>query len=131
MVGYKLGDRRGRGPFPVVFKAKSLSTHIIVALKIVAKRKNIGGADFRRELAIMISLRHPNIINLPDYKVNDGFSVIAMQVVEGGRTVKHVVLEKSALCENDAGLIRSQLVPAIVYCHDHGISHRVIKLESM
>lgn len=130
-VGYKLGDRRGRGPFSDVIKAKSLSTHIIVALKIVDKRENIGGADFRRELAKMISLRPPNITDLPDYKVSDGFSVIAMQLVEGGRTVKYVVLEKSELGENDARFIRRLLVPAIVYCHDHGISHRVIKLESI
>ena len=65
---YELISHIGSGGFGVVYKAKQLTTGQLVAVKIarVLDEKQSSGvaARFKREMAVVADLSHPNIVRL-------------------------------------------------------------------
>ncbi len=82
LIGQRLGQYEitgplGRGGMAVVYRARQLSVHREVAIKVIkAELTDEGESDlpmrFEREAELIASLSHPYILKLFDYGQQDG-----------------------------------------------------------
>ncbi|XP_050534658.1 probable serine/threonine-protein kinase MARK-A isoform X2 [Daktulosphaira vitifoliae] len=108
-------------------------TEQLVAIKTIRKRKIETEADLiriRREIQIMSSVRHPNIIHIYEVFENREKIVLVMEYAAGGE-LYDFLSEKKVLTEEEARRIFRQIAIAIFYCHKHNICHRDLKLENI
>jgi serine/threonine protein kinase len=84
-VDYVEGAELGRGGMAVVYQAMHRVTNYPVALKRPLPYKDIGCEErLAREIAVMASLSHPNVMPVLDHGVDEaGFSWYAMPIALG------------------------------------------------
>jgi serine/threonine protein kinase len=143
---YKIGRTLGTGGFSVVKLATERESGDIWACKIMtlpAPGKNTGDGestreDILKEIEILMSLSHPNIIFLKEYFEEPGRVYVIMEYLGGGELLDALLnKEKGAdgldahYSESDARLIFKQLISGVKYLHDIGIVHRDLKLENL
>lgn len=130
---YRLGQTRGVGTFGKVKKALHIPSGQDVAIKIINKRKMESMNMYektRREIHILLFLRHPHIVRL--YEVVDTPSdlFMVMEYVSGGELFDHIV-HKLRLREDEARRFFQQILSAIEFCHDRMVTHRDLKPENI
>merc|ERR1712020_429334 len=104
-----------------------------VAIKTIKKSKIETEADLiriRREIQIMSSVQHPNIIHIYEVFENKEKMVLVMEIAAGGE-LYDFLSERKCLEENEARRIFRQISTAVYYCHKHNICHRDLKLENI
>ena len=126
-----VGEMIGRGGMGDVYKAKQLSLHRDVAVKI--KKRDIGGLNddstsFLREAIVTGNLEHPNIVPVYDVaETSDGHLYYLMKEIKGDSWEK--VLEEKSLDENLEILL--DVCDAIAYAHSRHVIHRDLKPENV
>ena len=104
-----------------------------VAIKILEKTKIAQMSDVgrvAREIKILESIKHPNIIEL--YEVIDTKTAIfmIMEYAAGGELFDYIV-SKNRLAEKEAANFYYQLVTGIEFLHSQKIAHRDLKPENL
>ncbi|XP_018901416.2 LOW QUALITY PROTEIN: uncharacterized protein Nuak [Bemisia tabaci] len=123
----------GQGTYGKVQLGINKETGQEVAIKIIKKCKIKTEADLiriRREIQIMSSVRHPNIIHIYEVFENQDKMVLVMEYAAGGELYEYLN-ERNVLTEEEARRIFRQISTAIYYCHKHKICHRDLKLENI
>ena len=126
--GFEILAELGRGGMGVVYKAKQRSLNRLVALKVILGGPLASSEDkarFHIEAEAAARLHHPNIVQVYDVGEHDGFSYIALELIEGetlrqwqsGRPVEPKVAAK----------LVSSVARAIQHAHEQGIVHRDVK----
>jgi serine/threonine protein kinase len=130
---YVILERLGTGGMGNVFKARHQKLGRIVALKVVHPHKLASSAAvkrFHREIQVMASLHHPNIVEAYDAEMVSGAEVLALEYVEGINLTKlvkdHGPLPVSLACE----YIR-QAALALQHAHEKGLVHRDVKPSNL
>jgi len=126
---YKIGPIIGNGSFSTVRLGASLDTRDIkkYAIKIIDKRRVGGNLKYMdREIAIMRSVRHKNIVQIYDIFETDKRLMIVLEYCPGGDLFEKLKV-RSTLTETQAILVFRQLFSALEYLHSRGIVHRDIK----
>jgi len=136
-VGIRPGRRFGhyevvrplaRGGMGVVFRAHDTKLDRPVALKVLIAGDLAGPeelARFRREALAAGRLRHPNIVPIHDVGVEEGWSYIAMELVEGSPL--HLLLRERKVPIDEGVRIVLQITEGIVHAHKNGVIHRDLK----
>ena len=126
-------EKLGEGTFGKVRLGINRQTEETVAIKILDKKKIIKERDKKRiekELNILKSLRHPNIVHLyADIETNANIYII-MEYIKGIELI-HYISSNSKLSEEEACFYFRQIISAIEYLHKLKIAHRDIKPENM
>ncbi|MBA3397274.1 MAG: protein kinase [Deltaproteobacteria bacterium] len=130
MLGvYKLVDVLGQGGMSVVFKGKHKLTEQEVALKILppelAAHSQVK-SRFLDEAKALAALDHPNIVHLYNFGEENGFFVLAMQLVQG-QTWERMILEAKRLDWKTSTRLTIDVLRALEYAHDRGVIHRDMK----
>lgn len=127
LVGnYVLVAELGRGGMGVVHKAWDRAHRRWVALKVVTDHGRLEEmARLRREVDIVKSLHHPNIVAIYDLASLGTRHLIAMQLVEG-RTLSGLLLPVDRAVK-----IVSTVAHAVQYAHSRGVIHRDIKPQNI
>ncbi|XP_067619057.1 serine/threonine-protein kinase par-1 isoform X2 [Eurosta solidaginis] len=123
----------GQGTYGKVQLGINKETGQEVAIKTIKKCKIEAEADLvriRREVQIMSSVQHPNIIHIYEVFENREKMVLVMEFAAGGELYDYLS-ERKVLTEEEARRIFRQVATAVYYCHKHKICHRDLKLENI
>jgi tRNA A-37 threonylcarbamoyl transferase component Bud32 len=130
---YRILEPLGRGGMAQVFKAYHPLLDRYVAVKVL--RSDLVEdeeflARFRREARAVAALRHPNIVQIYDFDVQENLYYMVMELLEGD-TLKaylnslRVRLER--LPRGEMVRIFSDVLAGLAYAHAQGIIHRDLK----
>ncbi|MDQ7826035.1 MAG: serine/threonine-protein kinase [Candidatus Eremiobacteraeota bacterium] len=129
--GFAILDRLGEGGMGTVYRAvpdKSRSLEETVALKII--KKELVEHDeylrrFRREMKILSSLSHPNILQLFDFGDHEGQLYLVTELVSG-KTLGHVI-PREGMALDTFSAIFLPVLRAAEHAHQKGVIHRDLK----
>ena len=140
---YKILRKLGTGGFADVFLAKNKETEQVWALKIIVKNSDFT-SDFevfiQKEINVMKELNHKHIVNLIEastngvYRKRDGSSYnvcyLALELASGGDLFDYVA-QTSRFSEDIVRYFLHQIVSALDYMNQKGISHRDLKPDNL
>jgi len=135
-VGYTICNDIGSGSFGRVCKGIRKSDNLEVAIKIVNKSKlnSKPGANLmkylEREVNILKSIQHENIIQLFDVYEDSTNVYLVLELAKGGELLSRIKLFQK-LNENQTRIVMKQLFSALEYLHSQGIAHRDLKPENI
>jgi serine/threonine protein kinase len=133
ILRFDIIKKLGQGTFGKVQLGINKETGQEVAIKTIKKSKIESEADLvriRREIQIMSSVQHPNIIHIYEVFENREKMVLVMEYAAGGELYDYLS-ERKILSEEEARRIFRQIATACYYCHKHKICHRDLKLENI
>ena len=126
---YNIRGIIGKGTFSIVKLGEHKKTKEKVAIKILQKNKILNKEDLiriEREIGILKSLKHPNIIKIHRIEEDDKRFYIIMEFCENGELFNRIV-ERQHLTEDEAALFYYQLINGLEYIHKNNIVHRDLK----
>ncbi len=127
---YQLIKELGRGSVGRVYLGRHTSWDLTYAIKILAPEviKDASVLQrFQMEAKVASSLRHPNIIQVVDICVSDGFVFLVMECLSP-RSLQTLIDEYKRPFPNKRIItILEQLLSALEHAHNHGIVHRDVK----
>jgi tRNA A-37 threonylcarbamoyl transferase component Bud32 len=134
MIGRVIGKARilkrlGRGGMGDVYLATHPDYPKSVAVKILPPdmtRNDELLARFRREAESAARLEHPNLVEIYDIGVDQGFHFIVMACVDG-MNLQELLEEKKLLPPQEAARIALDVARGLKAVHEEGIIHRDIK----
>jgi len=133
---YDIGESEiGAGGYGRVFVAEDreiLGRH--VAIKKVSTARRSKREAFRREVAVMRSLDHPNICKLLEtYESEEERSMfLVMEYCDAGDLFECINRDgRHGIPEAECVDIIRQVAGAIKYAHAHGVAHRDLKPENI
>ena len=123
----------GEGSFGLVYLGKHKISGVERAIKNINKDKaNLSEEEEQtliREINILKTLDHPNIMKVYEYFNNPNCFSIVSELCTGGELFKKI--EDSHLSENVGKYVMKQLLSAVAFCHKNGIIHRDLKPENI
>jgi len=130
---YRVLEALGRGGMAQVYRAYHPQLDRYVAIKVlrsdlVEEKEFLG--RFQREARAIASLRHPNIVQVFDFDVQDEIYYMVMELLEGdtlrARLNKYRVEGKRMPLPEVLGIMKDVL-RGLGYAHSQGLIHRDIK----
>ncbi len=130
--GYEIVAEMHRGGQGVVYQARQVATHRLVALKVLlagAFATSKQRRRFEREIELVAGLRHTSIVTVYDSgATGDGGHWFAMEYLEGETLDAYVGGDaRRNLPLADRLKLFSQICGAVSYAHQRGIIHRDLK----
>ena len=124
---YELERRLGEGGMGVVYRGRHVNLHRQVAIKLIAGSREGFGDRFRIEAAALGRLKHPHIVDVMDFGVEEarGIAYLVMELLEGVTLAARC--ESRPLDRSEALRILEQVAEGVDFAHDHGILHRDLK----
>ena len=129
---YEIRSQLGAGGMGEVYLAEDLKLRRPVAIKFIARHKEISLAAekrFLREARAASQLNHPNIITIYEAGETENHAYIVMEYVEG-RSLRELLLS-GELTPQATLDIALQISEALAEAHAHNLIHRDIKPENI
>jgi tetratricopeptide (TPR) repeat protein/tRNA A-37 threonylcarbamoyl transferase component Bud32 len=126
--GYEILGELGRGGMGIVFKARHVRLHRVVALKMILFPSQASTEDrlrFRSEAELAAQLHHPNIVQIYEVGETECGPYIALEYVEGGSLAE--LLRGGPQPPRQAAELIEALASAMQHAHERGIVHRDLK----
>ena len=123
----------GRGGMGVVFLARDIALHRLVAIKVL--RHEFTGSDehrerFRREARMTARLSHPNIVPVHSFGEINDLVYIVMKYVHGESLAERMRRDGSVPAAEAQRILRD-LALALDSAHRDGVVHRDLKAENI
>ena len=123
----------GRGGMGVVFLARDIALHRLVAIKVL--RYEFTESDehrerFRREARMTARLSHPNIVPVHSFGEVDDLVYIVMKYVHGESLATRLRREGALPADETCRILRD-LALALDSAHRDGVIHRDLKAENI
>jgi eukaryotic-like serine/threonine-protein kinase len=125
---FELLDKLGEGGMGVVYRARYVVDNRHVAVKLLPP--DVANATilsrFERELEILKTLRHPNIVRSFGGVCEGNQHFYAMELVEGG-TLDKLLEERGKFSAEVTIQLALQMASGLAYAHERGVVHRDVK----
>ncbi len=135
-VGQQLGNYRlirllGQGNFSEVYLGEHIYLHTQAAIKVLyGQLANHDMAGFLTEARTIARLRHPHIVQVLDFGVEDTTPFLVMDYAPGG-TLRKVHPKGTPLSLDTVLTYVTQVAEALQYAHQEKLIHRDVKPENM
>ena len=131
---YEITEHLGRGGMADVYKAIHPGLSVNRAIKVI-RPELVTSDDFRvrfqKEAHTVAELRHPNIVQVHDFGLQDDSFYMVMEFVEG-KNLKQLLEAEGQIRPIERALkIVSQVAAALEYAHEHDLVHRDIKPDNI
>ncbi len=130
---YIILEKLGEGGMGAVFKARNTRLDRIVAIKLLRKEHGAKAevvSRFQREVQVVSSLSHPNIVRAIDASNVDGNLIFEMEYVEGVNLTQLVHKRGPLPVPMACDFIR-QAAFGLQHAHEKGLVHRDIKPSNL
>ena len=134
MLGkYRVLEPLGRGGMAQVYRAYHPQLDRYAAIKVL--RSDLVEQDeflarFRREARSVAALRHPNIVQVFDFDIQDEVYFMVMELLEGDTLKAHLNAYRSqgqTMPYAEVVRIMLDILSGLSYAHSEGVIHRDIK----
>ena len=126
---YEILEQIGQGGMAYVYKAKDLRLDRYVAVKVL-KNEFMENEEFLkkflREAQADAKLAHPNIVNVYDVGIQDGYYYIVMEYIDGSTLKKYIKTKKRITAQETVAII-SAVASGLAHAHNNNIIHRDVK----
>ena len=125
---YELLEKIAQGGMGVVYKARQISLHRIVAMKMILAGQLASDSDiarFQTEALAAANLDHPGIVPVYEVGQHAGQHYFTMGYVEGPSLAAE--LAKGPLAPRAAAALVQTVAEAVEYAHQQGVIHRDLK----
>jgi formylglycine-generating enzyme required for sulfatase activity/serine/threonine protein kinase len=126
---YQIVSRLGAGGMATVFKAYQPKMDRYVALKVLQRHFSNNPQfvnRFSQEARLIAKLEHPHILPVYDFGESDGYTFLAMRLVQGG-SLSDLLKKCGKLELAKINRIITQVGGALDYAHEKGVIHRDFK----
>jgi tRNA A-37 threonylcarbamoyl transferase component Bud32 len=132
----------GEGQFGKVYACTDIATKTkSLAVKQIKKTRTLGRLtqttkNLAKEVSIMKTLRHKNIVNVVDvFETHEQLSIVMERVAgaaaDGKAELFDYILDKGRLEESESIQLVEQILHAVAYLHGKNIVHRDLKPENV
>jgi serine/threonine protein kinase/tetratricopeptide (TPR) repeat protein len=128
VAGYSILRELGRGGMGVVYLARQLKPHRLVALKMILAGSHAAPEQlerFRLEAEVVARLQHPNIVQIHEVGEQEGLPFFSLEYVEGLSLPQ--LLAGTPQPAREAARLVYTLARAVDYAHQRGVVHRDLK----
>jgi serine/threonine protein kinase len=128
---YQLIRLLGEGGFAKVYLGEHVYLKNLAAIKVLGAQLMQGEAEaFQAEARILIDLKHPSIIRVLEFGIEENVPFLIMEYAANGTLRQRHPKGTRVPPETIARYVK-QLASALQYAHDHKLIHRDIKPENM
>ncbi|MCS6874793.1 MAG: serine/threonine-protein kinase [Pyrinomonadaceae bacterium] len=130
LPGYQMIRILGQGGMGSVILAQSVKDGRLVAIKTLLPEVAVNEQSkrrFLREIEVLASLKHPNIVNYIEHKFYNGAFYLISEFVNGIDAGKLAKQRGGRLDYREVVIIMEQVLTALDYAHSKGYIHRDIK----
>eukprot|EP00761_Pharyngomonas_kirbyi_P009007 gb/GECH01009022.1/.p1 GENE.gb/GECH01009022.1/~~gb/GECH01009022.1/.p1 ORF type:complete len:476 (+),score=102.37 gb/GECH01009022.1/:1-1428(+) len=132
---FKMLNKIGEGAFGLVYRGQDKFTGEIVAVKKIklSTRESEGfPRSALREISILLTLKHPNIVNVKEVVIGNTINSIFLVMEYLENDLRSVMAELHyRFAPDEIKCIMQQLLKAIDYLHDNFVLHRDIKASNI
>jgi WD40 repeat protein/serine/threonine protein kinase len=136
LTGQQFGNYRllrllGRGSFAEVYLGEHIYLKTPAAVKLLHRSLTEEDAErFLTEARMLARLKHPYIVNVLDFDMEQTTPVLVMQYASRG-TLRQRFPQGSRLSLTTAAMYVKQAAEALQYAHNRNVIHRDVKPENM
>jgi eukaryotic-like serine/threonine-protein kinase len=128
---YRLIQLLGRGNFADVYKGQHIHLNTRAAIKVLHGQLTDNDlTNFIHEARIIAHLRHPHIVQILDFGIEDSTPFLVMEYAPNGNLRQHHPQETRLAFETILPYVR-QIADALQFAHDQKLIHRDIKPENI
>jgi len=130
---YEFIEIIGIGSFSTVFLVKPKSKDLRFACKAVSRElliKNHMFERFEREVRLLQTFSHPNIVKLYDILYDDNLIYLILEDCPNGELFA-LISESGKLPEEECKTMFTHIVEGLVYIHSKEVAHRDLKPENI
>ncbi len=129
---YQIVEELPRGGQAAVYKAIHTPTKTNVAIKVLLPSLLASARAryyFEREVELIASLDHPNIVKIRDSGIIHGQYYFVMEYIEGEPLNRYVLTQNLSFRKRI--VLFNKICKAITYAHQQGIIHRDLKFANI
>lgn len=126
---YKIVALLGMGGMGSVYKAEHTVLSKTCAIKLVHPQRfdQESLQRFKLEAKATSMLKHPNIVGIHDYGINEGFLPYIVMEYLDGKSLEATIEEQGPLSPERFFNIFEQVCDGLEHAHEHGVIHRDLK----
>jgi serine/threonine protein kinase len=129
---YRVLEPLGRGGMARVYRGYHPDLDRYVAIKVLSPElpEEPFRARFQREARAVAALRHPNIVQVYDFDLQDGLCYMVMELLEGDTLQARLNDQRirgERMPYGEAVRVALDVLEGLAYAHSQGIIHRDIK----
>jgi serine/threonine protein kinase len=130
---YKLLSPLGAGGFALVYLGEHIYLQTKAAIKVLHFGPNLGSTEleqFLKEARTIAQLRHPNIVGILEFGVEDDVPYLVMEYAPNG-SLRSKHPRGSVLSISTVVSYVQQIASALQYAHENNVVHCDVKPENM
>ncbi|KAK6179679.1 hypothetical protein SNE40_011986 [Patella caerulea] len=126
-------EKLGSGTYATVYKAyRKTGVREVVAVKCVLKGSlnKTSTENLLTEIELLKKLKHESIVELKDFRWDDGYIYLIMEYCSGG-DLSHFIRKKRALPEQIVRRFLQQIAQAMKFLWDNNVAHMDLKPQNI